>query len=135
MFIGKTKDDLGPLGTIVSGGIAGLTLWTIIFPADVIKSRQQVNKRNLRLSNSLKIFISFSDTTLIPIFCLTLFKQVAGISAPLIKTAIDIYKREGILALYNGLTPTLIRTFPATGALFFAYEYSKKFMHSMAAPT
>ena len=47
MFIGKTKDDLGPLGTIVSGGIAGLTLWTIIFPADVIKSRQQVNKRNL----------------------------------------------------------------------------------------
>ena len=83
----------------------------------------------------LFLLIIKSDTTLIPIFCLTLFKQVAGISAPLIKTAIDIYKREGILALYNGLTPTLIRTFPATGALFFAYEYSKKFMHSMAAPT
>ena len=51
----------------------------------------------------------------------------------MIRTGINIYKREGILALYNGLTPTLIRTFPATGALFFAYEYSKKFMHSFEA--
>jgi len=94
---GQSKEDLGPMGTIISGGVAGTTLWAIIFPADVIKSRQ----------------------------------QVAGISAPLIRTALDIYKQEGILALYNGLTPTLIRTFPATGALFFAYEYSKKFMHSL----
>jgi len=95
---GSTKDQLGPVSTIVSGGVAGVTLWTVIFPADVIKSRQ----------------------------------QVAGVSAPLIRTAIDIYKTEGILALYNGLTPTLIRTFPATGALFFAYEYSKKLMQSYA---
>lgn len=94
---GQKKEDLGPLGTIISGGIAGVTLWTVIFPADVIKSRQ----------------------------------QVAGVSAPLIRTAMDIYKREGILALYNGLTPTVIRTFPATGALFFAYEYSKKFMQNI----
>jgi hypothetical protein len=41
-FSGKTKDEIGPLRTIVSGGIAGTTLWTLIFPADVIKSRQQV---------------------------------------------------------------------------------------------
>ena len=42
MFVGKRKEDIGPLGTILSGGIAGVTLWTVIFPADVIKSRQQV---------------------------------------------------------------------------------------------
>jgi solute carrier family 25 ornithine transporter 2/15 len=42
LFSGKTKDEIGPLRTIISGGIAGMTLWTIIFPADVIKSRQQV---------------------------------------------------------------------------------------------
>ena len=47
----------------------------------------------------------------------------------------EIYKREGVLALYNGLTPTVIRTFPATGALFFAYEYSKKLMQSMETST
>ena len=39
----KTKDELGPVGTIISGGVAGTTLWAVIFPADVIKSRQQVN--------------------------------------------------------------------------------------------
>jgi hypothetical protein len=42
LFVGQKKEDLGPLGTIISGGIAGVTLWTVIFPADVIKSRQQV---------------------------------------------------------------------------------------------
>ena len=40
--LGSTKDQLGPVSTIVSGGVAGVTLWTVIFPADVIKSRQQV---------------------------------------------------------------------------------------------
>ena len=39
---GQSKDDIGPLRTVVSGGVAGVTLWTIIFPADVIKSRLQV---------------------------------------------------------------------------------------------
>ena len=29
--------------TWISGGIAGVVLWTAIFPADVIKSRQQVS--------------------------------------------------------------------------------------------
>ena len=42
---GKTKDEIGPMRTIVSGGVAGVTLWTVIFPADVIKSRQQVNEK------------------------------------------------------------------------------------------
>ena len=31
--------------TWISGGIAGVVLWTAIFPADVIKSRQQVSIR------------------------------------------------------------------------------------------
>ena len=42
----------------------------------------------------------------------------------------QIVRNEGIMALYNGLLPTVIRTFPATGALFCAVEYSKKFMNS-----
>lgn len=94
---GQSKEEIGPLKTIVSGGVAGVTLWAAIFPADVIKSRQ----------------------------------QVSGVSQPLFRAGADIVRREGVMALYNGLTPTLIRTFPATGALFFAYEYSKKFMQSM----
>ena len=40
---GKTKDEIGALRTVVAGGVAGGTLWTIIFPADVVKSRLQVS--------------------------------------------------------------------------------------------
>lgn len=36
----------------------------------------------------------------------------------------------GVLALYSGLKPTMIRAFPANGALFLAYEYSRKLMMS-----
>lgn len=42
-----------------------------------------------------------------------------------------IFRKEGISALYNGLTPTLVRTVPATATLFVAYEYSKKFLNSV----
>lgn len=40
----------------------------------------------------------------------------------------EIIRKEGVLALYNGLTPSIFRTIPATSFLFLAYEYSKKFM-------
>lgn len=94
---GKTKDEIGPLRTVISGGIAGVTLWTLIFPADVVKSRL----------------------------------QVSGATTPMLVMMSDIYKKEGLSALYSGLRPSLLRTFPATGALFLAYEYSKKWMHQI----
>jgi len=92
---GKTKDEIGALRTVVAGGVAGVTLWTIIFPADVVKSRL----------------------------------QVSGASTPMLTVMGDILKKEGLARLYSGLGPTLLRTFPATGALFLAYETSKKWMN------
>ena len=41
---GGTKEDVGLLGTMFAGGMAGVTLWSVIFPADVIKSRLQVSQ-------------------------------------------------------------------------------------------
>lgn len=38
----------------------------------------------------------------------------------------------GFRALYKGLGPTLLRTFPATGALFLAYENTKKGLATLA---
>lgn len=37
----------------------------------------------------------------------------------------------GILALYNGLGPTLVRTFPASGILFVVYEFTKSNMERL----
>lgn len=79
---------------MVAGSVGGIFLWTAIFPADVIKSRIQIN----------------------------------NIETNMLKTGIDIVRKEGVLALYNGLKPTIIRTIPATAVLFVVYEYSKKAM-------
>lgn len=43
-----------------------------------------------------------------------------------------IIKNEGVLVLYNGLLPTLIRTVPATATLFVTYEYCKKILHYLS---
>lgn len=48
----------------------------------------------------------------------------------MIRTGLNIVRQEGALALYNGLLPTLLRTFPATGALFIAYETSRELMRN-----
>ena len=92
----------------------------MIFPADVIKSRQQVLFISIKIFFVELVFFSFD----------IIFFQVSGISEPMFKAGYQIFRNEGILALYNGLLPTVIRTFPATGALFCAVEYSKKFMNS-----
>lgn len=92
---GQSKDEIGPLKTMVAGAVGGASLWTAIFPADVIKSRVQIQ----------------------------------GLSDSMFKVGMDIAKKDGVLALYNGLTPTICRTIPATAVLFVVYEYTKKFMN------
>lgn len=94
---GKTRDDIGPVKTMVCGGIAGIALWVAIFPADVVKSRI----------------------------------QVSGSTEPMIHVFKSILRNEGVMALYNGLGPTVVRTVPATGALFLAFEATKKVLHGV----
>lgn len=55
--------------------------------------------------------------------------QVAGSTEPMLSVLTTILKKEGFRALYKGLGPTLIRTFPACGALFVTYEWVKKALH------
>ncbi|XP_059151013.1 mitochondrial ornithine transporter 1-like [Physella acuta] len=94
---GKTKDEIGALKTIVCGGLGGVGLWVAIFPADVVKSRIQV-------------------------------QAVSGVPPTFRFVFMKILREEGVKALYRGLGPTVIRTFPATGALFLAYETTKKYL-------
>jgi solute carrier family 25 ornithine transporter 2/15 len=82
---------------MICGGIGGTTLWLLMFPTDVVKSRIQINRLNMTMISCMQ----------------------------------DIVKKEGVRALYNGLGPTMVRTFPATGALFLAYEYTKKILHEV----
>ncbi|XP_023681755.1 mitochondrial ornithine transporter 1-like [Paramormyrops kingsleyae] len=66
-----------------------------------------------------------------PIDCVKSRIQVhslAGRQVGFLQTLMGIVRAEGVAALYSGLTPTMIRTFPANGALFLAYELSRKAM-------
>ncbi|XP_074186000.1 mitochondrial ornithine transporter 1 isoform X2 [Rhinolophus sinicus] len=94
---GGSKDELGPVPLMLSGGVGGICLWLAVYPVDCIKSRIQV-------------------------------LSMSGKQAGFIGTFISVVKNEGITALYSGLKPTMIRAFPANGALFLAYEYSRKLM-------
>lgn len=55
--------------------------------------------------------------------------QVAGSSDAMVPLMIKIIKHEGVKVLYKGYGPTMLRTIPACGALFVAFEFSKKYMH------
>ncbi|XP_038055414.1 mitochondrial ornithine transporter 1-like [Patiria miniata] len=45
-----------------------------------------------------------------------------------LSVTMDIIRKEGLRKLYSGLTPCVLRSFPACAALFFTYEWSKKQM-------
>lgn len=96
---GGDKNDIGMLGTALAGGTAGLCLWTLVFPIDVVKTRIQV-------------------------------LAAAGKQQGFVKTFQQIVRTEGFGILYSGLVPTVVRTYPANGALFVAYEYTRSFLHS-----
>ena len=58
--------------------------------------------------------------------------QIEPTNESMFKVMQRIYICDGFRALYKGLGPTLLRTFPGTGALFVAVEYSKDFMTTNA---
>jgi solute carrier family 25 (mitochondrial ornithine transporter) member 2/15 len=92
------KNDIGILRTALCGGLGGVSLWTVIYPADVVKSRFQIDSKSDLAKGG---FLNALKTILV---------------------------NEGIAKLYSGLGPTIIRSFFATGALFVTVEETKKFL-------
>ena len=86
----------GIFKTALCGGLGGVSLWVAIFPADVVKSRIQIDSTS---ALAKQIFVGALRT---------------------------ILRTEGIGRLYSGLGPTIVRSFFATGALFVTVEESKK---------
>lgn len=55
---GTSKDDLGPFHLMISGGIAGICLWAVVFPVDCIKSRIQVLSMSGKQAGFTRTFLS-----------------------------------------------------------------------------
>lgn len=94
----KSKDEIGIMRTALCGGIGGMSFWISIFPTDVIKSRVQIDPEGLIAKKSV----------------------LGGMK--------HILKTEGLVKLYSGLGPTIIRSFFATGALFVTVNETKKIL-------
>lgn len=47
------------------------------------------------------------------------------------KHILEISRKEGVTFLYSGLQPTLIRTVPASAALFLTYEWTKRLLNEL----
>lgn len=52
--------------------------------------------------------------------------SMSGKQAGFLMTLTTIMRTEGFMALYSGLTPTVLRAFPSNGALFLAYELTRQ---------
>jgi solute carrier family 25 ornithine transporter 2/15 len=103
MFVNKanngTKADIGIARTALCGGLGGVSFWLSVFPADVVKSRVQIEPNSAVAKKSF-------------------FGALAHIA-----------KTEGFAKLYSGLGPTIIRSFFSTGALFVAVSETEKFFN------
>ncbi|XP_077983850.1 mitochondrial ornithine transporter 1-like [Glandiceps talaboti] len=55
-------------------------------------------------------------------------QSMVGTMEGFMPTLKNIYRTEGIRALYSGLGPCVLRSFPANGALFVAFEWSRKYL-------
>lgn len=105
---------------MICGGIGGVALWVAIFPSDVIKSRVQIGLSGIDPNSSfLSILMKISREEGQMIFFWLNFSDEVKKS---------LLSLQGVRALYKGLGPTILRTFPATGGLFLAYESTKKYL-------
>eukprot|EP01080_Neovahlkampfia_damariscottae_P001181 gene1181-10695_t len=80
---------------ILGGGFGGLAYWGLSYPLDIIKSTIQADSPSNRVYKSV------------------------------IESAKLIYKEFGMKGFFRGVTPCLVRSFPANAACFTFYELTK----------
>lgn len=104
--------------TLFAGGMAGIAYWLVGMPADVLKSRLQTGKLNF-----IQYFFARSGN-----FVLYKFSAPAGTYKHGIRSVFrELMAKDGPMALYRGITPIMIRAFPANAACFFGIELANKF--------
>ena len=85
----------------VGGGLGGLSYWGLSYPLDIIKSTIQSD------SPSNRVYTSVTTTAKL------------------------IYQEFGMKGFFRGVTPCLVRSFPANAACFTFYEITKTFLEKL----
>jgi len=95
------SEDLPAAAVVLAGGAAGSTAWTVVFPADTVKSRMQ-----------------------------TAALSGQGTGAGAVAALRDVLRNGGLRALYRGWAAAVVRAFPANGALFLGVEATGRLLGS-----
>lgn len=93
---------LGGVLTITCGAFSGILASLVTFPMDTIRRRMQV--QNLHITDVSKRLDSYQLME-------------------------NLIHKEGLWALYRGLTPELLKVVPMVGTMFFVYEEAKQFLN------
>ncbi|KAI0046466.1 mitochondrial carrier [Auriscalpium vulgare] len=99
-FATKYGENVPAWALLASGSTGGLAYWLSSYPLDVVKSRIQLANEPPRGTPIQYI----------------------------IRDMKNIVVSEGIPGLFRGLTPSLIRSIPAAGSTFLAYEISREYL-------
>ncbi|KAJ1983921.1 mitochondrial thiamine pyrophosphate transporter [Dimargaris verticillata] len=97
-----------PFQDAICGGLAGVVSKTGVFPLDLVRKRMQVQ------GPSRKYFGH---------------DAVPQYQTSITQTIRQIVKHEGVLGLYRGIVPGLIKSAPASAATFFIYGQMKRLCH------
>lgn len=109
----KDQSELSAAEVFLSGGLAGMTAWSIVFPFDIVKSRMQAGLSMDAAGNLV------SSTT----------------ESSAREVAIEVYKEGGVRKFYRGWSPAVLRAFPANAALFLGCELSHRFLTFLQDPS
>jgi solute carrier family 25 carnitine/acylcarnitine transporter 20/29 len=102
-FTPKGQKRPNTIGTLMAGGFAGMANWVPAIPIDTLKSRLQTAPEG---------------------------KYPKGIRS----VAAEVFQKQGgvakgMVSLYAGTKPVMIRAFPANAACFWGYETAKSFLN------
>ena len=111
---GGSRDSLGPVAHMLAGATAGVTAWTVVFPADVVKSRVQTDPV-FAGQNVFKVRECL-------IICAAMLMEDRLQVLP------KVLKAEGVRGLYAGWTVTVMRAAPSNAAVFVVFESLMKMM-------
>jgi len=100
---GIRRDQVNPAKAVLFGAASGYTLWAVIYPIDMIKSRMQTDGFSPATGQKYKSTLDCVRTT---------------------------WRTEGIKAFTRGLTPTLIRSPFANGATFLGFEMAMRMLNA-----
>ena len=98
--------------TVLAGGLAGVANWIIAIPIDVIKSRWQTT------SIPTTTATTYGSTLQEP-------QHPTGVR----RLVVELVQTQGWRALFRGLTPALVRAFPANAACFAGVEATRRLLH------